>query len=151
MTFQDIFPERQAEPPKFPGQVITETVLTKLRLSQLRDLARAFEIQADLDAPKPGILPALMAAEKQGVFRQPPSRPYYLLRAGRHPDEPPLEHDDIYDAEGRIRTQQSEPAAGGLREYHALRKQVQELHPGVDLKGKKADELEGMLDVSPGS
>ncbi len=67
--------------------------MEKLRLRQLRDLARAFRIPLDLDAPKDQIMPALMAAANAGTFRRKPDLPYYWHRAHRTGDEKdPFEH-----------------------------------------------------------
>ena len=41
-----------------------------------------------MDGTKLEILPALIAAEQQGVFKRPAIHPYYLKKAGFNPDRP---------------------------------------------------------------
>ena len=147
MQFQDSSPELQANPPQLPGEMdISGTALSRLRLSQLRDLARAFEIPVDLDAPKLTIMPAMMAAEQRGVFRVKPSRPYYYLRAGRSPDDPPLEHGDVFDEEGRYRDRVTEtPPPEDQEPYADLQARVRELWPAFNVVGAKREVLEGII------
>ena len=56
-------------------------VLARLRLQQLRDLARGFGIKINRDAPKYAIVPILEAAEMNGAFNGPPKNPFYAERA----------------------------------------------------------------------
>ena len=85
--FQEAFPERTAAAPTLPGQpTITGTVLTQMRRQQLHDLAKAFRVQVPADGTKDQILPSLVAAEQQGVFRQQPIDPYYFHKAQRDAD-----------------------------------------------------------------
>lgn len=60
--------------------------LPRLRLQQLKDLARAYGIRIPKDGTKPHILPLLQAAELDGVFMHPPKNPYYFERAKWSPD-----------------------------------------------------------------
>lgn len=91
MRFDDAFPERMASAPKAPGQPdFPATVLTQLRRQQLRDLATAFDVQIKADGTKDEILPAMIAAEANGIFRQPPKYQEYLVKASRSADQAPL-------------------------------------------------------------
>ena len=73
--------------------VINGVPFEKLRLHQLRNLARAWKITVDLDCPKPDLMPALMAAARQGVFKKPAALPYYAWMAMRTGDEKaPIDH-----------------------------------------------------------
>ena len=58
-----------------------QSLLPRLRLTQLIHLARAYDIQVNRDGTKKSVLPILVAAEEQGVFNQPPKNPYYFERA----------------------------------------------------------------------
>lgn len=64
------------------------TVLTALRRQQLVDVARAYEINIPAGGTKRQILPSLITAEQQGVFKRPPKNPWYLQKAGRTSDMP---------------------------------------------------------------
>ena len=66
------------------------SAVQKMRPQQLHDIARAWEIPVENGGTKPDILPALMAAERNGVFKSPPKHPEYARRASRNSDEPPL-------------------------------------------------------------
>lgn len=90
MQFTHTYPEVQGlDLPQMNGMtpMINGVPLEKLRLRQLRDLAKAWQIRIDMDAPKPRILPALMAAASEGVFRNRPVLEYYFRRAHRTGDE----------------------------------------------------------------
>lgn len=60
--------------------------LPKLRLQQLKDLARAYGINIPKDGTKPQILPLMEAAESAGAFLRPPKNPYYFEKAKWSPD-----------------------------------------------------------------
>jgi len=97
--FQHTYPEVQ-DSGTLPiyGQTLTinGVPMAKLRLRQLRDLARAFQIPIDLDAPKDQILPALTAAAMAGMFKKKPTLEYYWRRAHRTGDEKePFEHPEF--------------------------------------------------------
>lgn len=64
------------------------TLLTGLRRQQLVDLARAYEIEIPAGATKQQMLPSLITAEQQGVFRQQAKHPYYLQKAHQTSDMP---------------------------------------------------------------
>lgn len=64
------------------------TVLTALRRQQLVDLARAYEIAIPEGATKRQMLPSLITAEQQGVFKRAPKHPWYLQKAARTSDMP---------------------------------------------------------------
>ena len=81
--------EQAPLPPTLEGTVpITSKTLQGLRLSQLRHLARAYGVKIDLDAPKPSILPAMVAAEMAGVCRGQPIKRGELWLAQFHADNP---------------------------------------------------------------
>lgn len=87
-----MFPERTAVPPRMPGQpVISASVVATARRQQLVDLAKAFNIPIKADGTKAEILPVMVEAEQQGVFREQPKRPEYLVKAMRDPDGPPVD------------------------------------------------------------
>ena len=101
MQFQHQYPEVQDMQMSSQGvPIVGGVALPNLRLHQLRNMARAWRIKIDMDAPKPRILPVLMEAAQQGTFRLPPSLPYYWLRAQFNGDErghiphPPFEYPD---------------------------------------------------------
>ena len=90
MQFKHTYPEVQGfDLPLMNGQTptINGVPMEKLRLRQLRDLAKAYQIKIDMDAPKPRILPALMAAASDGTFQKRPALEYYFRRAQRTGDE----------------------------------------------------------------
>ena len=90
-AFQEMFPELGAQEPVMEGEMPqAPSPLKKMRRQQLHDIARAWEIPVELDGTKPDILPALMAAERSGVFKHPPKHPEYARKAMRNSDEPPL-------------------------------------------------------------
>jgi len=73
-----------------PGQPRFEpTILHQLRRQQLHDLALAFGVTVKKDGTKPEIMPAMLAAESEGVFRGKPVRPEYLAKAAISSDDPP--------------------------------------------------------------
>jgi hypothetical protein len=87
MNFLEAFPEKKVAAPQMPGQAPqSNSVLHQLRLAQLRDLARAYEIPIDMDATKPDILPGMLQAEQSGTFRTPAKHPVWLERASVDPD-----------------------------------------------------------------
>ena len=87
MNFQEAFPETKVPPPQMPGMAPHQpSVLHSLRVAQLRDLARAYEIKIDMDAPKPQIMPAMLQAEQSGIFRTPAKHAVFLRRASVDPD-----------------------------------------------------------------
>ena len=87
-------------PPRLTGEMAPPTKLAFLRRQQLVDLARAYDVEIPRDGTKNEILPAMYAAESRGVFRKEPIRPYYLMKANRRPDDPPLDHPPFKDTEG---------------------------------------------------
>ena len=90
-AFQELFPELSAQEPVMEGEMPqAPSPLKKMRRQQLHDIARAWEIPVELDGTKPDILPALMAAERSGMFKHPPKHPEYARKAMRNSDEPPL-------------------------------------------------------------
>ena len=100
MQFQHTYPEVQGSGTSLMnGQTPTigGVPMANLRLKQLRDLARAYQIQIDMDAPKPLILPALMAAANAGAFNKKPVLEYYFRRAHRTGDEQDSFEHPIYE------------------------------------------------------
>ena len=90
-AFQELFPELGAQTPLMEGEMPqAPSPLKKMRRQQLHDIARAWEIPVENGGTKPAILPALMAAERNGVFKFPPKHPEYARKASRNSDEPPL-------------------------------------------------------------
>lgn len=53
----------------------------------MHDLARAYEIPVKSDGTKNEILPAMITAEQDGIFRTHPKHPYYFEKARRDPDK----------------------------------------------------------------
>ena len=91
MAFQEPYPELDAAPPLMDGETAqAKTPLHRMRRQQLNDLARGWGIPVELDGTKGAILPALMAAERAGVFKTPPKHPEFARKAMRNSDEPPL-------------------------------------------------------------
>jgi hypothetical protein len=66
-------------------------VLNGLRLQQLKDLATAFGVAIKTDGTRPEVLPAMLMAEQEGIFQQPPKRPEYLVKASASADDPPVD------------------------------------------------------------
>ena len=100
MQFQHTYPELQGNaisPMSGQTPTIGGVPMAKLRLKQLRDLARAYQVKIDMDAPKDMILPALMAAANAGAFNGKPVLEYYLRRAHRTGDEQDRFEHPIYD------------------------------------------------------
>ena len=104
MRFTHTYPEVQGlDLNLMDGQTptINGVAMEKLRLRQLRDLARAYQIKIDMDAPKPRILPALMAAASDGTFQKRPALDYYFRRAHRTGDEKDeFEHPEYENTDG---------------------------------------------------
>lgn len=131
-----------------------ETPLARLRLRQLRDLAAAFNIPISKTAVKNDILPALIAAERQGVFKNVQNADRAcLLRANWASDDGPMN----FPAEEitALEKKPEEPVkhiVGGhantnaVMEWHGLVKRVKAVM-GQDFKthGKKKDELLAVL------
>ena len=90
MDFKQAFPEATAARPQLPGQPISElTPLDRMRRQQLHDLARAYEIAVPADGTKPQIMPALKAAQSEGIFNKSALHPEFLAKAARNADDPP--------------------------------------------------------------
>ena len=87
MNFEEAFPETKVAAPLMPGEMPqTASPLYSLRLAQLRDLARAYDLKIDLDASKPAIMPAMLQAEQSGIFRTPAKHQAWMQRAMVDPD-----------------------------------------------------------------
>ncbi len=87
----EMYPELSAQPPVMEGEMaLPPTPLARMRRQQLHDLAIGWGIPVENGGTKDAILPALMAAEKAGVFKTPPKHPEYARKAMRNSDEPPL-------------------------------------------------------------
>ena len=80
-------------PPAMAGESMTPTKLHALRLRQLQDLAKAYEIALPTEATKTQILPFMIAAEQAGQFRSPPKHPYHYLHAQMNHDSPLAGHE----------------------------------------------------------
>ena len=148
MQFQEAFPELTAKPPRVTGRTaMPVTKLENLRLQQLRDLARAYEIQIDMDAPKDRILPALAAAEASGTFNHPAKHELYLLKAARNADEEIVDHAP-YDSSGTYPLKQKTPlamAAKGPDEMSHAELQQACKQSGVNSFGMSAEQMRGEL------
>lgn len=104
MSFQDAYPELRSAPPTLTGEIAFPTTpLMALRRQQLADLARAYGITIPPNATKNEMLPSLITAEQQGIFKRPPLHPWYLQKAMRNSDDPvyPIpENPEIVQAPG---------------------------------------------------
>lgn len=86
-TFQEAFPELTAQAPHVHGNPMpSRSKLTQLSRQQLRDLARAYEIEVPKDGTKDQMLPAMINAEQSGIFRGPVKSEYHLMKAARDRD-----------------------------------------------------------------
>lgn len=74
-------------PPSMAGHPVFNTKLNALRLRQLYDLAKAFEIPYPDGATKDQMLPIMVSAEQAGIFRTKPKNYYHFVHAK-------LNHDD---------------------------------------------------------
>lgn len=82
-----------------------------------------------------------MAAEQRGVFRGKPSSQageYYLLRAGRTTDDPPLEHAPFHEDDP------VGPYSG--MSWPELKKLAKERLPDINMHEMKRDEVEARLE-----
>lgn len=71
-----------SRPVTLPGQYTPKSaVLPTLRLAQLCDLARAYEIPVYFEGTKEQVLPVMEAEEAKGTFNIAPKHPYYFERA----------------------------------------------------------------------
>ena len=87
----ELYPELSAQPPVMKGEMaLPSTPLGRMRRQQLHDLAVGWGVKVENGGTKDAILPALMAAEKAGVFKTPPKNPESARKAMRNSDEPPL-------------------------------------------------------------
>lgn len=115
-----------------PGQpAVNASVLSTARRQQLVDLANAFGIAIPKDGTKMQILPIMVEAEQQGVFRMQPKRPEYLVKALRNPDEAPVD----WEAH--------RPPDLDVNNFHHLQRIAKEY--GVNSFGKGREELEAEL------
>ena len=132
--FTEVFPELNVQAPTVAGQVpMDPTVLTRLRRQGLHDLAKAYEIPVKEDGTKLEILPALIAAEQQGVFKRSAIHPYYLKKAAYNSDRP-YENTD-WGNPPKIKR----PDNAG--DYRAMQKRAKELGLGRTCVGLKGPEL----------
>jgi hypothetical protein len=78
------------------GQTVPiEALLHRLRLTQLLDLARAYELKVNYNGVRSKILPIIQAEADAGTFRHPPKHPHYLHRAY-------FSSDDVKKAKGQL-------------------------------------------------
>lgn len=134
------------------GEVaLPDTPLQRMRLRQLRDLAAAFNIEIDQTATKNDILPALIAAERQGVFRNVQNADRArLLRASYDPDtgRESFPEDEIRELERNdepvkhVLSRPAKPDITAVEEWRRIVARVKEVM-GQDFKtfGKKKEEL----------
>ena len=160
--FLHSYPELQDNPQLLTGAVQVNGVpLARMRLAQLRNLARAYDVPINMTFPKRLVLPAMEAAASSGAFQGKPSRPLYLLKAGWTSDEKmPIQHEDIFNPDG---TERTSPAPVGVLKSHAknedqiaafaesrdgwheLRARVKAKDPDFKVHGKKKEELLAFL------
>ena len=81
------------------------------------------------------ILPALQAAEQQGVFKRPAINPYYLKKAAYNSDRPHENNDWGIPPVGKPR--------GNSGSYKLLQRQAKDL--GINSFGMKGPELEAAV------
>ena len=93
MSFQEAFPELKSTAPLLEGEHAADRkyLVDNLRRQQLIDLAAAWNLEIDGNAPKHVILPAMQRAEGKGVFLTPCPHPLMLQRASRKTDDRPLD------------------------------------------------------------
>ena len=133
-TFSEMFPELGAPPPTVTGQTPTSlTALTQLRRQQLHDLAKAYEVEVKPDGTKVEILPALQAAEQNGVFKKSAIHPYYLRKAAYNSDRPYENLDWGSPPKGK--------RPDNVGDYRAMQKRAKELGLGMKGVGLKGPEL----------
>ena len=144
-------------------------VLARLRLQQLRDLARGFGIRINRDAPKYAIVPILEAAEMNGAFNGPPKNPFYAERAKIsadmakdfkalvHPTRWPqvmgkwqgVDSDcDLKPVEDEYVPAHKERGQRSVNEFNELRQEAKAL--GINSKWKRFDELKQLVAVAKG-
>jgi hypothetical protein len=99
----------------------------------LHDLAKAYEIPVKPDGTKMEILPALQAAEQEGVFKRAAVHPYYLRKAAYNPDRP-FENND-WGAPPKVKRPDN---AGN---YRTMQKRASELGLGRTCIGMKGPDL----------
>ena len=82
-------PQDRAGNPLYPAPAGSgdNSLLRKLRLDQVRNIARAYEVKIGLDAPLKAIIEIMVSEESQGRFEGPPKRPYYFERARWNADQ----------------------------------------------------------------
>ena len=132
--FAEVFPELKVAPPTVAGQVpMVPTALTQLRREQLHNLAKAWEIPVKQDGTKPEIMPALVAAEANGVFKTAAIHPYYLRQAAFNPDRPHENNDWGTPPKG--------PRPDNTVKYKDMQRRAKALGLGKACVGLKAPEL----------
>ena len=122
-------------------------VLPKLRRSQLVWLAKAYAVKIDPDATKDRILPILIAAEQQGVFRGRIADQYAFARASLTPDDPPLGHwtgpqsiDDAAPAKHSVNPVEQKARAAqvrGISGFHFLQQECK--GRGINCAGRNSE------------
>lgn len=87
-SFQEAFPERMAAAPTLQGEstLPANLITPRLRRVQLVNLAKAYGLAINPEATKNQILPTMVGAEQQGVFRGQASDPEALRMALKDPD-----------------------------------------------------------------
>ena len=88
--FQHPFPELTAQPAHIHGRPRPpSTILNQLSRQQLHDLAKAYGVEVKPNGTKEEIMPSMVVAEQQGIFKGPVKSPYYLEKASRQRDMVP--------------------------------------------------------------
>ena len=138
MDFKYQFPERESVGGGRTGS-IEQSNLSLLRRSQLTWLARAFDIEVPLDAPKSVILPMLEIAQGQGQMRKVENE-YAYFRAHYNSDVPhPTDHPIFESTQPLSRRQPQQPDYAANSEFRQLQQECKRL--GIKCFGWGVDQM----------
>ena len=111
------------------------------------DLARAYEIPLPAGGTKKQILPPMIAAEQQGVFRTPPKHPYYLQKAGRNTDMPRVPMEPPPEIQQTVEPPPKERARRKESDYNRKQRLLQERGvPGKEVFGRTKADIDRMAE-----
>lgn len=116
-------------PPALAGEIVAKTPLHTLRLRQLQDLAKAYDIDLPDGATKNEVLPIMVTHERAGRFRQPPVSRYDLLRAE-------VSHDVKLEPHERQAREQRLAAAAAQRTAKPAEAPAQDFETQASLRAK---------------
>lgn len=123
--FQKVYPELEATAPLMPGEEPQiQTPLHQMRRQQLHDVAMAWEIPVENGGTKQDILPMLLAAERNGKFKEPAVHPEYARKAMRNSDDPKPE---------QVKPGTMAPVDRGMPDYRSM--DMSELTAACEGKG----------------